>query len=104
AAVTANCADALLGPPELGAVAVSEWPPLANAAVVRLQAPLASAVAAPTCVEPSNTFTVLLAAAVPLSVSVLSLVMWSPTTPLSLENEAIVGAPGGGVGRPNGTT
>ena len=32
------------------------------------------------------------ASAVPVSVSVLSLVMWSPTTPLSGENEAMVGA------------
>ena len=36
----------------------------------------------------------LLASAVPLSVSVLSLVMWSPTVPLSVENEAMVGATG----------
>ena len=34
----------------------------------------------------------LLAGAVPVSVSVLSLVMWSPTTPLSVENDAMVGA------------
>ena len=65
--------------------------------MVRLQLPLASAVAVPTCFEPSNTVTVLLAAAVPVSVSVLSLVMWSPVTPLSLENEAIMGADGGAV-------
>ena len=38
--------------------------------------------------------TELLAAAVPVSVGVLSLVIWSPTTPLSVENEAIVGAAG----------
>ena len=38
-----------------------------------------------------------MAAAVPVSVSVLSLVMPSPTTPLSVENEAIVGAPGAAV-------
>ena len=35
-----------------------------------------------------------LASAVPESVSVLSLVMRSPTTPLSVENEAMVGATG----------
>ena len=35
-----------------------------------------------------------LASAVPVSVSVLSLVMRSPTTPLSVENEAMVGATG----------
>ena len=66
---------------------------MANAVVVSVHAPLESAVAVPTCVEPSNTFTVLLAAAVPLNVGVWSLVMWSPATPLSVENEAeIVGA------------
>ena len=36
----------------------------------------------------------LLASAVPVSVSVLSLVMPSPTTPLSVENEVMVGATG----------
>ena len=35
-----------------------------------------------------------LASAVPVSVSVASLVMWSPTVPLSVENEAMVGATG----------
>ena len=39
----------------------------------------------------------LLASAVPVSVSVLSLVMPSPTVPLSVENEAIAGAPGAAV-------
>ena len=71
---------------------------MANAVVVSVHAPLESAVAVPTCVEPSNTFTVLLAAAVPVSVGVRSLVIWSPTTPLSVENEAIVGAEGAEVG------
>src|SRR5215510_4769625 len=41
--------------------------------------------------------TVLLAAAVPVNVNVLSLVMRSPATPLSFENEAIVGTPGAAV-------
>ena len=45
----------------------------------------------PTCVVPSYTFTVLFAAAVPVSVSVLSLVIPSPTVPLSFEKVAIVG-------------
>ena len=36
----------------------------------------------------------LLASAVPVSVSVLSLVMRSPTAPLSVENEAMLGATG----------
>ncbi len=40
---------------------------------------------------------VLLASAVPVSVSVLSLVMPSPTVPLSVENEAMVGATGAAV-------
>ena len=39
----------------------------------------------------------LLASAVPVSVSVLSLVMPSPTVPLSVENEAMVGATGAAV-------
>ena len=39
----------------------------------------------------------LLASAVPVSVSVLSLVMSSPTTPLSGENEVMLGATGAGV-------
>ena len=38
-----------------------------------------------------------LAAAVPVSVSVLALVMPSPTVPLSFENEAIVGTTGAAV-------
>ena len=64
-------------------MAVKLWLPSASFVVIRVQAPPESAVAVPTWVDPSNTFTVLFAAAVPLSVSVLSSVMWSPTTPLS---------------------
>src|SRR5437762_13425664 len=41
--------------------------------------------------------TVLPAAADPVSARVLSLVMPSPTVPLSVENDAIVGAPGASV-------
>ena len=52
------------------------------------------AVVVPIWFVPSKTCTVLLAAAVPVSVSVLSLVIPSPTVPLSVENEAIVGALG----------
>ncbi len=44
---------------------------------------------------PSNTFTVLPATALPVSVSVLSLVSLSPAVPLSFENDAIVGTEGG---------
>src|ERR1700730_18465791 len=58
-------------------------------------APLLFAVPVPTCVVPSTTVTVLLATAVPVRVGVLSFVVWSPTTPLSVENETIVGAAGG---------
>src|SRR5262249_22826733 len=67
-----------------------------------LHAPVLLAVVEPICVVPSNSFTVLFAAAVPVKVSVLSLVMPSPATPLSLENDTIAGAPGGcgGVGAP----
>src|SRR5262245_15334807 len=61
---------------------------------MKLQAPLPFVVAVPIWVVPSNTVTVLLTAAVPLSVSVLSLVTPSPTAPLSLENEVMVGAAG----------
>ena len=52
------------------------------------------AVTVPISAVPSKIFTVLFAAAVPARANVLSLVMPSPTTPLSLENEAIVGIPG----------
>src|ERR1035437_8921565 len=76
------------------AVAVRLWAPLLSAAVTKLQAPLAFAVAVPSLVLPSNTLTVLLASAVPLSVSTVALVMPSPTTPLSGENEVMVGATG----------
>ena len=48
----------------------------------------------PSRVVPSKTLTVALASAVPVSVSVASLVMWSPTVPLSVENEAMLGAAG----------
>ena len=56
--------------------------------------PAAVGHALPSRVAPSKTLTVQLASAVPVSVSVVSLVMWSPTVPLSVENEAIVGAAG----------
>src|SRR5258708_28524505 len=76
------------------AVAVRLWALLASAAVVKLQAPVPLAVALPSSVAPSNTLTVALASAVPVSVSVLSLVMPSPIVPLSVENEAMLGATG----------
>src|SRR5690348_5890234 len=76
------------------AVAVRLWAPLASAAVVYVQAPVLLAVALPSSGTPSKTLTVLLASAVPVSVRVLSLVMLSPTTPLSVENEVMLGAIG----------
>ena len=60
----------------------------------KLHAPLPLATALPSSVAPSNTLTVELASAAPVRVSVLSLVMSSPFVPLSVENEAMVGAAG----------
>ena len=59
---------------------------------MKLQAPLEFAEAVPSQVVPSYSTTTLLAAAVPVTVSVLALVMPSPVTALSGENEATVGA------------
>src|SRR5262245_42687197 len=77
--------DAPVLPAASVAVAVKLWPPLASVAVVYDHAPLAFAVAVPIWVDPSNSLTVLPASAVPVRVSVLSLVMPSPTTPVSFE-------------------
>src|SRR5262249_56362928 len=78
----------------LGVVAVRLRAPLVSAAVVKLQAPAPLAVTLPSRLAPSKTFTVALATAVPVNVSVLSLVMPSPTTLLSVEYDAIVGLTG----------
>src|ERR1035437_5079303 len=78
-------------------VAVKLWVAFDRVPVVKLQAPLPFTVAVPSLVVPSNTATVLLASAAPVSVSVLTLVMWSPTTPLSGENDVMAGALGGTV-------
>ena len=59
--------------------------------MVKLQAPLPFAVALPSCVDPSYTLTVLLAAALPVNVNVLSFVIPSPAMPVSLEKLVIVG-------------
>ncbi len=75
--------EALVRPEESVSVAVRLWLPSLSAGVVSVHWPLLFAVAVPSWVAPSNTFTVLLAAAVPVRVGVLSLVMWSPTVPLS---------------------
>src|SRR3981081_2930712 len=57
--------------------------------------PLPSTLAVPTWLVPSNTLTVLLASAVPASISVLSLVMRSfALAPVSCDNETIFGAAG----------
>ena len=62
--------------------------------VVKLQAPVPLAVALPSSAAPSNTLTVLLASAVPVSVRTFALVMPSPTVPVSGENEVMLGAVG----------
>src|SRR5262245_60652054 len=67
------------------AVAVKLCAPLASAAVARLHAPLALALAVPIWAVPSNTLTRLLASAVPVSVSTVALVVPSPTVALSGE-------------------
>ena len=61
---------------------------------MKLQAPLAFAVAVPICEPPSNTLTVLPASAVPANVRRFALVIPTPTVPLSGENEVILGAAG----------
>jgi hypothetical protein len=67
------------------AVAVMECTPLDNVEEVIVQFPSPSATADPTCVAPSNNFTVLPASAVPLKVGVVLLVMLSLLDePLSL--------------------
>src|SRR5206468_984490 len=67
------------------AVAVSVWLPSPRSVVgVKLQTPLASAVAVPSEVVPSRTVTVLFASAVPVMVGVASLVWLSPCVPVSL--------------------
>ena len=87
--------EAALTLPEAStALAVKAWLPSESAAVSNVHAPLPLAVTVPILVAPSNTCTVLPAVAVPLRVNVLSLVTPSPTTPLSVENEATVGARG----------
>ena len=93
--VTFSAAEAALMLPAASiALAVKAWLPSASVAVAKLQAPLPLAVAVPIWVAPSNTSTVLPAAAVPVRVRWLALVMPSPDVPLSGENEATVGAPG----------
>src|ERR1700722_10569796 len=96
--VTENGEDATLVTPETVSAAVTLGLPSASFVDVTVHAPVPSAVAVPSSVVPSNTFTVLFATAVPFRVSVLALVMPSPTTPLSGENEVIFGAAGTGGG------
>src|SRR5450631_1557104 len=89
--VTLSAVEAALVIPATVSVAVKLWVALLSAAVVKLQAPLPSALAVPSRVAPSYTFTVLLASAVPVRVRTFTLVMPSPTVPLSGENEVMVG-------------
>src|SRR3954468_2866702 len=92
--VTLSAVEAVLTLPAVStALEVKAWLPSAGVAVANDQAPLPLAVTVPIWLTPSHTCTVLPAAAVPVSTSVLSLVIPSPTTPLSVENVAIVGAP-----------
>ena len=85
---------ALVLPATSMSVAVKLWMVLVRVPVTKLQAPLAFAVAVPSVVLPSNTVTVLLASAAPVSVKTFTLVMPSPTVPLSSENEVMAGAVG----------
>ena len=62
---------ALVLPAASVAVAVKIWVPLANAPVVKLQMPLAVAIAVPRATCPSKTVTVVAAVADPLRVTVL---------------------------------
>ena len=80
------------------ASAVKFWTPLARAAVVIDQLPVAVATALPTAVAPSNKVTALPASAVPVKVGVVSLVTLSVLdTPLSeaAVRSGVVGAAGG---------
>ena len=79
-------------PHEWGATAVREF---ASDAALKLHAPDPFAVAEPSKVAPSNTLTMLLAAAVPARVTVVALVMPSPTKPVSGEKDDITGTAGG---------
>src|ERR1035438_9476769 len=92
--VTPSAVDAALVVPATVSVAVKLWVALDKVPVVKFQAPLPLAVTLPSSFTPSYTFTVLFATAVPVSVKTFALVMPSPTTPLSGENEAMVGAAG----------
>ena len=94
--VTLSAAEAVLRlPTASSALAVKAWLPLASVPVANDHAPPPSAVAVPIWVAPSNTSTVMPAVAIPVRVTWLTLVMPSPVVPLSGENEATVGVPGG---------
>ena len=90
--VTLIATEAALVTPDTVSVAVKLCTPSGKATVIKLQAPLALAVAVPSSVVPSYTFTVEFATAVPVSVRMAGSVMPSPTTPVSGENEVMVGA------------
>ena len=67
---TTTADAALVLPATSAAFAVKLWLPVASVPVVRLHAPLLFAVAVPIWFAPSNTFTVLLASAVPVRFTV----------------------------------
>src|SRR4029079_653085 len=89
--VTFWALDAALVTPDTVSVAVKLWLPFTRLAVASLHAPLALAVTLPRSLPLSKILTVLFATALPLSVSVLSLVIWSPATPLSVVKVAMLG-------------
>src|SRR5262249_47500365 len=76
-------------------VAVKMWRPSVSVLVATRQAPLASAVAVPIDALPSYRLTVLLAAAVPVTVSTLASVT-SAALPVSGEKGVMVGVAGAG--------
>src|SRR4051794_34351239 len=93
--VTLRALEAALTLPAASlAVAVKLWVEIGRASGRDEEELLPLAVAVPKSVAPSKPLTVAQVAAVPVNVSVLSLVMPSPTVPLSVEYELIVGAPG----------
>ena len=79
--VTLIATEAALVTPDTVSVAVKLCGPSGKGTVVKLQAPLALAVAVPSSVVPSYTFTVLFATALPVSVRIAGSVMPSPQRP-----------------------
>ena len=67
--VTSNGLDAALVPAEVASVAVKAYDPSDKSGVVKLQAPVLLAVAAPSAVAPFHTVTVAPSGAVPVNVT-----------------------------------